>query len=74
MTSIGGIGILGAKTLAGGVTVDHGVHGSGRYAKEKPGSAQFFEVTQVILPVGLGDYGYLVSVRLKDPAYHGCAE
>ncbi len=52
-----GVGVVGAFSFAGSVVVDHRVHGAWRDAEEEAGGAEFFEVAEVVFPVGLWDYG-----------------
>ena len=70
----GGVGVVGAPAAGGGVVVHHRVHASGADAEEEVGAAHFFEVPQVVLPVGLGHDGHSQSQRLEHPPDDGGAE
>ena len=61
----GGVGIVAAQPLVGGVVVDHRVHIAGGDAEEESGLAQFLEIPQVILPVGLRQNGHAQSLALQ---------
>ena len=51
--SAGGVGVVAAQALVGRVVVHHRIHVAGGDPEEKSRGAEFFEVAQVVLPVGL---------------------
>ena len=61
----GGVGVVAAEPLVGGVVVDHGVHIAGGYPEEEARCAEFPEVAEVVLPVGLRQDGHAQSFALE---------
>ena len=75
MASSGSVGIVGATAACGGIVIDHGVHRSGGNAEEEPRTAEFAEITQVVLPVGLGHDSHTIAPDFKKCAsYYGRTE
>ncbi len=70
----GGVGVFGAAFSGGGVVIDHGVHAAGGDAEEEPWGAEFFEVAEVVAPVGLGDDGDSEAFGFEETADDGGAE
>ena len=68
VAGIGAIGVVMTHASVGRVAVDHGVHGTGRHSKEESWSPEFFKVSVVTMPVGLGDYGHLIAFSFKETA------
>lgn len=69
--SVGGVSIIAAPSPIGRVMVHHRVHGAGMDAEKQPWAAQFFEVAQVVAPVGLRHDGYVVAMGFKHTADDG---
>ena len=74
VAGVGTEGILAAHTAVCRVAVYHRVHGSRRYAEEEARATQLLEVTEVAMPVGLGNDGHAVAVCLQDSSQDGCSE
>ena len=70
----GGVGVFAAAFSGSGVVIDHGVHAAGGDAEEEPWGAEFFEVAEVVAPIGLGDDGDLEAFGFEETADDGGAE
>ena len=68
MACIRTVSIIVPHTSVGRVAVDHGVHCTGRHSKEKTWPSKFFKVSVVTMPIGLGDYGHLITFSFKETA------
>ncbi len=64
------IGVVAPDAFGCRIMVDHRVHISGRYAKKQTRSTQFFEITQVVPPIGLWHYSYRIPLRLQHSCYN----
>ena len=72
-TAVGCIGIVTALAAGCSIVIDHRVHRPGRYAEVQPWTSQFFEITQVIAPVGLRHDSDFVTVGLQHAPDDGSA-
>ena len=64
------VGIVATQSLVGGVVVEHAVDVACRNAEEQPRCTKLAEVAEVVLPVGLRNYGHAVACILQNPGYH----
>ena len=72
--ALGGVGVVVAQALGGGVVVDHGIHRPGVHREIEPGSPQLAEIAQVVPPVRLRHDGHPVAPVLEPSGYAGGAE
>lgn len=67
-------GIVVATSAASGIVVDHGIHGAGGDAEKVARNAEFLEVAEVVLPIGLWDDGHLEAFGFEDAPDDGGPE
>ena len=65
MTPVRRIGILGAQTTVGGVLIHHRVHIAGRDGKVQARAAEFLEIAEIAVPVGLWDDSHAIACGLE---------
>ena len=68
------IRIVGTQTFVGGIVIHHRIHTASRYAKEIFWFAQFLEIPQIVLPVGLWNDGDFEALTLNNTPNHGSTE
>lgn len=74
MTTAGSIGIVATQATVCSITVDHRVHGSRRDGEEETRTTQLLEVTVITMPVGLGNEGHAIALRLEHTTDYGSAK
>ena len=63
----GCLSIVVSLTFSGGIMVYHRIHITGGNSKKQVRSSQFFEVAQIVFPVGLGYYCYAQAFGFEYP-------
>ena len=74
MTAVGRVGVFAAQTAGCGVFVHHRVHASGGDAEKQAGTTEFLEVTEVAVPVGLGNDAYAKTHAFKQTTNYSHSE
>ena len=74
MTTARSIGIVATQTTVRRIAVDHRVHGSRRDGEEETRTTQLLEITVITMPVGLGNEGHAIALRLEHTTDDGSAK
>ena len=74
MTTSGSIGIVATQATVCRIAVDHRVHGSRRDGEEEARTTQLLEITVITMPVGLGNEGHAIALRLEHTTDDGSAK
>ena len=66
--------VLATHAAVRRVAVHHRVHGTRRNTKEEARATEFLEVSEIAVPVGLGNNGYPLAVGFQHSSEDGRAE